>query len=291
MMFLMASGPLFASAESDGQPGAFLRRGVGSRALAMGNAYTSVANDASALYWNPAGLPQIKRAELLGMYSVLSFDRLQMFVSFANNFSDVIALGVGWLKFGVTDIDGRDALGNATENFEDSENSFMLSIGKRFGVVSFGVTGKYLNHSLAGKSATGFGFDVGASVKLFNMFNLGVVAQDVAGRLKWNTDSGLKEALPISIRAGASFRSGFFPIILSVDASKVGTADIVYRAGGEYRVFEFFGVSAGYDGNNVSLGGLARLPGEGLDTEVDYAATRDILQNDFVHHITLRLGF
>nr|HPI73656.1 hypothetical protein [bacterium] len=35
---------------------AFLEIGVGARAMAMGGAYTSIANDATALYWNPAGI-------------------------------------------------------------------------------------------------------------------------------------------------------------------------------------------------------------------------------------------
>jgi long-subunit fatty acid transport protein len=37
--------------------------GVGARALGMGNAYKAVANDFSALYWNPAGLAQAKLGE------------------------------------------------------------------------------------------------------------------------------------------------------------------------------------------------------------------------------------
>ena len=34
----------------------FLSLGVGSKAVGMGGAFTSVANDATAMYWNPAGL-------------------------------------------------------------------------------------------------------------------------------------------------------------------------------------------------------------------------------------------
>jgi long-subunit fatty acid transport protein len=37
--------------------------GVGARSLGMGNAYTGVANDFSALYWNPAGLAQMEFGE------------------------------------------------------------------------------------------------------------------------------------------------------------------------------------------------------------------------------------
>src|ERR1039457_2987325 len=34
----------------------FLSIGIGPRAISMGGAFTSVANDASAIYWNPAGV-------------------------------------------------------------------------------------------------------------------------------------------------------------------------------------------------------------------------------------------
>ncbi|MCG8608616.1 hypothetical protein MJD09_26970 [bacterium] len=44
-----------------GQAGEFLRWGVGSKALGLGRAFTSVADDASALYWNPAGLSALSR--------------------------------------------------------------------------------------------------------------------------------------------------------------------------------------------------------------------------------------
>lgn len=39
------------------------RLGVGARALGMGGAYTAVADDYAALYYNPAGLAQIRRTE------------------------------------------------------------------------------------------------------------------------------------------------------------------------------------------------------------------------------------
>jgi long-subunit fatty acid transport protein len=37
--------------------------GVGTRAFGMGNAYTGIANDFSAIYWNPAGLGQLDKSE------------------------------------------------------------------------------------------------------------------------------------------------------------------------------------------------------------------------------------
>lgn len=41
-------------------------RGVGSRALGMGNAFIGVSDDFTATYWNPAGLAQMRRIEITG---------------------------------------------------------------------------------------------------------------------------------------------------------------------------------------------------------------------------------
>ncbi len=42
---------------------------VGARAFGMGNAFTSIADDASAVYWNPAGQGLLKDWNFAGMYS------------------------------------------------------------------------------------------------------------------------------------------------------------------------------------------------------------------------------
>ncbi len=44
--------------------GSFLKIGVGARAVGMGEAFVAVANDPSAIYWNPAGLASLLRQEV-----------------------------------------------------------------------------------------------------------------------------------------------------------------------------------------------------------------------------------
>lgn len=53
--------------------------GVGARALSMGNAYTGVANDYSAIYWNPAGLAQLPYSEFSAGLSHLSNKNSSLF--------------------------------------------------------------------------------------------------------------------------------------------------------------------------------------------------------------------
>jgi long-subunit fatty acid transport protein len=47
--------------------------GFGARSISMGTAFTAVADDYSAIYWNPAGLSQIKRMEFFGGISNLNY--------------------------------------------------------------------------------------------------------------------------------------------------------------------------------------------------------------------------
>jgi hypothetical protein len=49
--------------------GEFMATGFGAKALGMGGAFSSVADDASAAYWNPAGLYQLREREVLLMHS------------------------------------------------------------------------------------------------------------------------------------------------------------------------------------------------------------------------------
>ena len=69
---LLASGAL--AQEDGGQAGAFLSYGVGGRALGMGRAFVAAADDASGVYWNPAGILGVKRFEVTSMYSNLYYD-------------------------------------------------------------------------------------------------------------------------------------------------------------------------------------------------------------------------
>jgi hypothetical protein len=61
--------------------------GAGSRALGMGNAYIGVADDFSASIWNPAGLAQMRRLELMGGISSVGLTNDATFFSAAQKSS------------------------------------------------------------------------------------------------------------------------------------------------------------------------------------------------------------
>src|SRR5262245_41323537 len=57
-----------AAAQAKGKAGtsgaAFLKIAAGARAAALGGAYTALADDASSILWNPAGMAKLEKAEV-----------------------------------------------------------------------------------------------------------------------------------------------------------------------------------------------------------------------------------
>ncbi len=180
--------------------GEFLLEGVGARALAMGGAYVAVADDATANYWNPAGLSFLSQPEVsithVSMFDALAnYDALTVSMPVGRGFG----LGISWLRLGVDDIPRYEPLqgtsserigqahpewrsqGQADGSFSDTEQAYIFSFGKRFDFdvylgggltpiffpveFSVGASGKYLSHSLDDKTGTGQGVDVGALMR------------------------------------------------------------------------------------------------------------------------------
>ncbi|NIM03411.1 hypothetical protein GTN66_04580, partial [bacterium] len=62
----------------------YLQYGAGARSLAMGGAYVGLADEASAPYWNPAGLTQIDEYQFLSMYAPFFEQTSYNFFSYVN---------------------------------------------------------------------------------------------------------------------------------------------------------------------------------------------------------------
>ncbi len=95
----------FAAGEGSGQAGAYLRMGVGARALGMGGAFVAVSDDATASYWNPAGLAKLKKNQASFMHARLKMDRNFDFINYVKkNETKNEAYGFAMVRFGVDNI-------------------------------------------------------------------------------------------------------------------------------------------------------------------------------------------
>src|SRR5258708_542635 len=96
-----------AQAGSKGTSGGqFLRIGAGARGPGMGGAFSPVADDATAIYWNPAGLATLEKKEVSLGYNAYFKDTAAQFLGYSHPMSKG-TLGVGASLFGVKNIDKR----------------------------------------------------------------------------------------------------------------------------------------------------------------------------------------
>ncbi|MDZ7260894.1 MAG: PorV/PorQ family protein [candidate division KSB1 bacterium] len=142
----------------------FLEIGVGSRAIGMGGAFVATANDASALYWNPAGIATMRTGEVILMHAKWLAD---MPFDFAGV---VIPLGsFGAIGAMITTLNSGDMKVRTIEQPEGTGELFStndLAIGLSYARsltdrFSIGFNVKFINQRIWHESATGFAIDFG----------------------------------------------------------------------------------------------------------------------------------
>lgn len=173
----------------------FLNIGAGARGLGMGGAQIASAKDATAGYWNPAGLVGIKdnpnvgimHAEYFG--GIAKYDYVSAGIPIQDNKR---ALGISLLRFAVDDIpntlflvepDGSINYNNI-QTFSSADYAFLLSFAQNIKEsenknLSFGLNAKVIYRKV-GKfaSAWGFGLDAGIQGRT-GKWHYGIVARDI----------------------------------------------------------------------------------------------------------------
>lgn len=188
--------------------GAVFRDGVDARALAMGGAFVAIADSYSASYWNPAGAAAAPGARI-GLMNTNKFGQgiNYNYVSGILNLGG-FAVGGAFQGSSISGIEQFDANGNQVGTVDDNEMVFVgtgaMSVQ---GIGSAGANVKLYNHSLAGGSAQGFGFDVGVLLSGLGNLSVGLVAMDLGGtKIQWsNTPSNPTDMVPAVYRAGGAF--------------------------------------------------------------------------------------
>ena len=164
---------------------AFLKIGVG-RATGMGEAFTGVADDASAVYWNPAGISFMENREIMLTHNDWAADVYQEFVSAVvpTGFGVVAfsASYVGMGKIVQTTIDNpltpgyREDLGDLNSYVSASDLWTSVTYSRLVtDRLSFGANVKYFQSQIWQMTSGGIAFDIGLFYRTpFNNINLGV---------------------------------------------------------------------------------------------------------------------
>lgn len=296
-MVLLFSVNLLFSAYTGGQPAEFLQFGASARAMAM-KSFFSISNDATAIYYNPAGLPQCSRKEVAALHTEL-FPNTQTIYDFIGFVYPTVRYGVfsiainqllstGFEKIKVEfdpqsyDIVKIENLGT----FDDRQLALLLGYGKDVAKqINVGIAAKYIYRKLDVYDDSMFGIDLSCLVTGINshlpLLNLAVGIKNLIS-MSYNTE----DKLPIIFKLGASYRffkrvlaakteyekeEYFYRLLVGIDFEKNVNAELKWMLGTEYWLFDFLALRIGFEGLSYLKEITAGLGGKYKDYTLDYS--------------------
>lgn len=262
----------FTSAAKGTTVGGFLKLGAGARAAGMGEAYSAVADEASALYWNPAGMTRIQSKSAVFMHAAYVASSYFDYASFAQNLGRYGAWGIGTQFFSAGSIPQTDASGATVGNF--TPNDLAVSAGYAYRLqdfqffddiddFAFGIGFKYIQSRILATAKTA-AVDFGLLSRPYfdERFRFAATVSNIGSGMTYETQSA---RLPLAFRLGTSCRI-FDAWLASADLVAPNDNNVYPAVGTEYRfpVGPAVRLSgrAGYDFR--SLGDIDGLAGPSL---------------------------
>ncbi len=253
----------------------FFIDGSSARVFGMGNAFSGLADDVSAVYWNPAGLYYLRGNEFTSTRSsrsVFDLDTTTQTLSFALPLENsTFGFNLVYSTLGNAIVTGTDSTTGRlvpTDVIDSDEFAFSLSYAVPWRMrdgLSAGATIKSVKQKVAGYSASGIGFDIGFMQKFNENRRVGLVFQNVA-----DMDIGT-DVVPFNIRLGASDRFMDEKLLLSAQFDTDYLDDTLFSIGAEYTLAQNFTARLGSNDGEFSAG-----VGLNYDSfQVDYAFNND----------------
>lgn len=186
----------------------FLELGFGGAGNAMGDAYVSMGQDISALYWNPAGLGYMEQSELFFMYQpwILDISTSSVSAGYTNSRLGTFAVSFYQTTFGEEQVTSMVMQEGTGEVFDGQDLAIGLSYGRKLANwFSFGATGKYISSRIWHERGNAVAVDLGAIVntKFFTWtdkpgdgLNIGMSISNYGTRLRYD-GIDLKETVDI----------------------------------------------------------------------------------------------
>ncbi len=221
--------------------GNFPHLGYGARALALGEAYTAVADDLSALYWNPAGLIQLESNEVLTQKNEL-----------AGGLVNQNVITVGQIKL----LDGTLAaswarISPTSQLYSYVEDTISLGIARKLGSLGVGLSTKGYRSFLTGDEQDdevwGVGLDLGILLKS-KLGDFGFTARDLLSYLNYGDSTG---DIPREYSVGYALNKTDFSLLLGLDKQN---EESLFKIGFEQHLFDNIKIRMGRKGESWSGG-------------------------------------
>ncbi|NOG46141.1 MAG: PorV/PorQ family protein [Calditrichaeota bacterium] len=259
--------PLYSQSPSGSAGGAsniFLRSGLSARVAGLGETFTAIADDENALYYNPAGLANIKMGAVgLNHTQWIEDTRIDNIV-FGYNFDRKLGVAIGISHFWMPAIQSKNHFGIPAGDINVSSSIVNLGLGYKIDrslYVGLGV--KYFTEELASYRASGIAIDAGVYVYMFVPgLTLGLVVQNLGGNIQYDS---VKEKIPFVYRAGLAYKIRNTGLKIAVDGVKSIDSDFALSTGLEYTLLKTFSLRFG----NQFRADQKFTPGYGAGLNID----------------------
>ncbi len=248
----------------------FLKLAPNARAVALGNAYVAVADEANAIYWNPAGLGQLKSKEFTASYLSYLESINYGFLGFVYpRKSGACAIGINYLNTSIERVRELDAsLGQAVYQEDGTYTAgaltLILSYGREiFSNLSLGLSLKVINEKLDDSAANAYALDLGGLWKLSRM-KIGFAVQNIGTKLK-------DDPLPINFRLGGTYSLLQDKLLTALALNYSLDKDFRAGIGLEYLLKQSFPLRLGYEYGNDLAGLTCGLGFKFRAYRIDYA--------------------
>ncbi|NOX17468.1 MAG: UPF0164 family protein [Chlorobi bacterium] len=308
--------------------GQFLKIDAGARAVGMGSAFTAVADDASAVFWNPAGIASMKNNSAVFSHTYWIAGTYHDFASVIIKLSSSQALALSYVSLGMPDMEVTNEFYQDGTGEYFSANDLALGITYSFMITnefSLGFTGKYISENIWHMNASSFAFDVGLLYHTpIKGLSLGMSITNVGPKLKYeggdnfvyysfdpslhgNDDKIFAEIktdywdLPLAFKVGLAYqllKTEYNALSVSCDAVHPNDYSESVSLGAEYSFKEVLFLRAGYkslfkieaeEGFACGVGLLYYIT-DFIPMRVDYSYS-DYSRLKDVHRISLEIGF
>jgi len=244
---------------------------MGTRAAGMAGAFTAIADDASSIFYNPAGLSNIKLIEVNAAYDKWLLDSNFQYANAA------LPAGYGafggfftYTNYGV--FEQRDSNG---VDMGTSISPYNIAGGLAYGApvtdyLSLGIGVKCSNISIASYSAFGFLLDAGLQAKMGDIVSIGAALQNYD--LNSNGSYNIRAGLGLNV-----FNIQGNKLTADIDAIYSGIYGTSYAAGAELKLFKILTLRGGYNfsaANSLLAGASGLSAGVGITIDqfsIDYA--------------------
>jgi hypothetical protein len=311
-----------------GSTGTFTRGGwVGSKYVAMGKSGEVVADDVYSIYWNPAGLTELRHTQGMtekeirdkaqkGKVEDITEGDLVKFSEGEKKFSAQIGvtgtrlqsgnnagfagmainlptgvLGLGLYTVYAGNIDRRDYNGIKTGDMAYLGSALYLSYGVSLGVSSFGFSLKGLYEKIGNIRFIGAGADIGTQVYVLPFLKIGLMIQDLGtGMYPLDGGQGITRKYNFAyptLRIGLAIITNRNFTLSVSGIKKLDDKSFGYGVGAQYDIVKWVSVYIGMQNLVFSAGATANFD----LVKVSYAFTMDTIRKGFNHIVSASLLF